>query len=124
MLLVDPQTYDMTIEAGDQEKIKFTLTDSTGAAYNATSCAFSFVAKASLDDAIGAALINVSTGANPTQWDLALASTGIIVLTFLPANTNLLGGRRLVYGLKMTDALSAPHTPRVATMVVRKNPVV
>jgi len=122
MFLVDQQTFEITVDAGDQDKVKFTLTNSDGTPFNATGATFEFTAKASLEDALGSAALRITSAANPSQFDLSQAATGIIVVELFPANTSALGGRRYYYGLKMTEASGKVHTPRVAQLVVRKNP--
>ena len=53
MLIIDPQTYETIIDAGDQERIQFTLTNSDGTAFNGTGATFELTAKNSLDDRPG-----------------------------------------------------------------------
>jgi hypothetical protein len=122
VLIIDPQTYEVTMDAGDQERIQFTLTNSDGTAFNGTGATFELTAKHSLDDAIGAAAFRITSSGQPSQYDLALVSVGIIIIELLPANTSGLGGKRLTLGLRVTDSATKPHTPRVSSLIVRKNP--
>lgn len=121
MLTVDPQTFDLGIDAGDQEKLQFTLTKSDGTAFDGTGCVFTFLAKQSLEDA--SPVISISSVSQSAQWDLTQVNLGIVVLEFLPANTSTLGGAKLHYGLKVLDSVAKPHTPRQALFTVRKNAV-
>lgn len=121
MLTVDPQTYDVGIDAGDQEKLQFTLTKSDGTPYDGSGAVFTFLAKQSLEDA--SPVISISSVSQPAQWDVSQVSVGIVVLEFVPANTNALGGSKLHYGLKVLDGTSKPHTPRQGLFTVRKNAV-
>jgi hypothetical protein len=122
MFLVDQQTFEITVDAGDQDKVKFTLTNSDGTPFNATGATFEFTAKSSLDVALASAELRLTSAANPSQFDLSGAATGIVVVEFTAANTSALGGRRYYYGLKMTEGSGKVHTPRVAFLIVRKNP--
>lgn len=125
MLIVDQQTYQITIDAGDQEKVRFTLTNSDGTPHNGTGASFEFTAKENLDTVIGSAEIRITTALNPSQFDLAQIASGILDLEFLPANTSGLGGKQVTYGLREVDSLGKPHTPRGPTaMIVRKNPTI
>ena len=122
MLIIDPQTYETIIDAGDQEKILFTLTNSDGTPFNGTGATFELTAKHSLDDAIAAAAFRITSSGQPTQFDLTNVATGIVIIELLPANTSGLGGKRLILGLRVTGGDAKPHTPRVASLIVRKNP--
>jgi hypothetical protein len=123
MLLVDQQTYDIKIDAGDQERLTLTFTNADGTPWNGTGAALEFVVKESLDDLIASPAIKITTAANPTQWDVTNIATGIAILEFLPANTSSLAGQ-FHYGVKATGADAKPHTPRRAAFTVRKNPVI
>lgn len=122
MLIIDPQTYETTMDAGDQEKIQFTLTNSDGTPFNGTGATFELTAKNSLDDAIGAAAFRITSSGQASQFDLTNVATGVITIELIPANTSGLGGKRLILGLRVTDSATKPHTPRVASLIVRKNP--
>lgn len=121
MLEIDQQTFDFEIDAGDQERIKFSLFNADGTPYNGGTGIISFIAKRSLDDAIGAAVINVVSNVG-AQWDMTNWTTGIAIFELLPANTNTLGGERLYYVARVIDSSSKPHTPRRGQMTIRKNP--
>ena len=122
MLEIDQQTFDFGIDAGDQEKIKFSLFNADGTPYNGGSGIIAFIAKRDLDDAIGAAVINIVSNVQVAQWDMSNWTTGIAILTFLPANTNTLGGQLLKYVARVIDSSGTPHTPRRGQMTIRKNP--
>lgn len=122
MLLVDPQTYDVILDENDQEKLQFTLTNADGSVFNANGSVATFIAKRSLDDNISAAVMNISSAVQVTQWDFTQAASGIIVLEFTGANTAGHGGETLLYGLKLVDGTAKVHTPRRGRMIIRKNP--
>ena len=120
MLVVDTQTQDILIDAGCQEKVRFTLTNSDGTPYNGTGSVVSFVVKESRDDLLTAAKINVDSTANPGQFDLSQISVGIVDVEFLPSNTSTLGGKTYHYGFGVVDAAAKPHEPRSAFFTVRR----
>src|SRR3990170_3989759 len=104
MLIVDPQTHDIVIDSGCQEKIQFTMTNVNGLPYDpGIGALFSFIVKESLDDAIGAAKINLASNVNPTQFDLTMISAGIFTVELIPANTSALGGKTYHYGIRIVD---------------------
>jgi hypothetical protein len=100
MLTVNAQTYQITIDRADDQTIRFTVTDSAGAALDVSAGTFKLTVKASLDDAIGsAAFQKTSPAANGI--DLTLAATGIVDVNIVPADTDDLAGL-YHYDLEMT----------------------
>jgi len=122
VLEVDQQTYNFAVDAGDQEKIKFTLFNADGTPFVGGSGTIAFIAKRSLDDTLGEAVISITSNIQTNQWDLTNWDTGIAILELLPANTSALAGERLQYVARVLDSSSKPHTPRRGLMTIRKNP--
>jgi hypothetical protein len=121
VLTVDPKTYQIVVDSGNQEKIQFTITNADGTPYNGTGATFQFVVKDSLDDLIANAKVNINSTTNAAQFDVTNAATGIVVVELLPGNTNTLGGKVYHYGFGVTDAAARPHLPRRGLIEVRKS---
>lgn len=117
-LTVDPNTYDITILRGDDQIVRFTVTTSTGAAQDVTGWSFKFTVKSSLDDAIGSANFQKTTGG----FGIALTtpSGGIVDVTLAATDTQTLGGS-YYYDLEGTDGSGLAHTVRLARFNVRKD---
>ncbi len=116
-LTVDPNTYDITIIRGDDQIIRFTVTTSTGAVQDITGWSFKFTVKASLDDAIGSALFQKTTGGGGIA--LTTPASGIVDVTITAADTAAMAGRYF-YDMQGTDTGGLVHTVRAALFWVRK----
>lgn len=117
-LTVDPNTYDITILRGDDQIVRFTVTTSTGAAQDVTGWSFKFTVKSSLDDAIGSALFQKTTGGGGIA--LTTPSSGIVDVTISASDTAAMGGRYF-YDLQGTDTGGLIKTVRLALFLVRKD---
>lgn len=117
-LTVDPNTYDITILRGDDQVVRFTVTTSTGAAQDVTGWSFKFTVKSSLDDAIGSALFQKTTGGGGIA--LTTPTSGIVDVTISAADTAAMGGGYF-YDLQGTDTGGLIKTVRLARFIVAKN---
>ncbi len=119
---VDPQTNDVGIDAGDQESLTFTFTNTDGSPWDGTGATLEFIVKSTPDDPLSSARLKITTVLNPAQWNLSQIALGIAGMEFLPENTSGLAGDRYYYGVKATGTDLKPHTPISAFFEVRKNP--
>lgn len=116
-LVVDPNTYDITILRGDDQTVRFTITTSAGAVQNVTGWSFSFTVKASLDDVIGSALFQKTVGSGIT---LTTPASGIVDVALSSSDTSGLAGN-YYYDLEGIDGSGLRHTVRLARFSVRKD---
>ena len=117
MISTNPNTGEVIIDRGDDQTIRFTVTDVAGAVKDVSAGTFTFTVKASFDDAIGAALFQRTSPAG-NGIDLTLAATGIVDVNLVAANTTSLAGR-YVYDLQMVLAGNT-RTLRTGAFIVRK----
>lgn len=100
-LTVDAQNYRITATRGDDHKIRFTVKNSSGVAYDVSANTFKFTVKASLDDSIANAKFQkLSPAANGI--DLTNATSGIVDVNLVPSDTDALAGL-YYYDLEMTE---------------------
>ena len=117
-LVVDPNTYDITILRGDDQTVRFTVTTSAGAAQDVTGWSFKFTVKSSLDDAIGSALFQKTTGGGGIALTTPLS--GIVDVTLSAADTAAMAGN-YYYDMQGTDTGGLIKTVREARFIVAKN---
>jgi hypothetical protein len=117
-LTIDPNTYDIMILRGDDQIVRFTVTTSTGAVQDITGWSFAFTVKSSLDDAIGSAKFQKTTGGGGIALTTPLS--GIVDVTLASANTSALAGN-YYYDMQGTDGSGLAHTVRLARFIVRKD---
>lgn len=101
MLTVARDTYRITASRADDHKIRFTVYNSSGAAYDVSANSFKFTVKASLDDAITSAKFQKASPASG-GIDLTLAATGLVDVNIVPSDTATLGGI-YYYDLEMLE---------------------
>lgn len=118
MLTVDANNYTITASRADDHRIRFTVKNSAGAAYNVSANTFKFTVKASLDDAIGDAKFQKSSPAG-SGIDLTSAASGIVDVNLLPADTSALSGT-YYYDLEMTES-GKVYTLRQGKFLVLKD---
>lgn len=99
-LTVNADTGRVEIARGDDQTIRFTVTDSTGAVVNITAGSFAFTVKESIDDAIGSAMFQKTSPAG-SGIDLTNGASGIADVSIVPADTSTLAGA-YVWDLQMT----------------------
>lgn len=97
MYTIDPLDGSLEMDRGDFVNPKLTITDAAGNALNVTSATFKLTVKSSLDDALAAALFQLST---PGDFDVTDAASGIVVPLILEANTQGMAGD-YVYDVEM-----------------------
>jgi hypothetical protein len=117
-LTVDPNTYDITILRGDDQTVRFTVTTSTGAAQDVTGWSFKFTVKSSLDDAIGLALFQKTTGGGGIV--LTTPASGIVDVSLSASDTQAMSGKYF-YDLQGVDLTGLTKTVRAAIFYVRKD---
>ncbi len=101
MLTVARDTYRIVASRGDDHKIRFTVYNSSGVAYDVSLNTFKFTVKESLDDAAAAQKFQRVSPAG-SGIDLTLAATGIVDVNLVPSNTSSLAGS-YHYDLEMTE---------------------
>lgn len=97
MYTIDPLDGSLEMDRGDFVNPKLTITDAAGNALNVTGATFKLTVKSSLDDALAAALFQLST---PGDFDVTDAASGIVVPLILEANTQGMAGD-YVYDVEM-----------------------
>jgi hypothetical protein len=117
-LTVNADTGLVTIARGDDQTIRFTVTDSTGAVVNITAGGFAFTVKQSIDDAIGSALFQKTSPAG-SGIDLTSGASGIADVNIVPADTSAMAGN-YVWDLQMTLS-SKVRTLAGGVFMVRKD---
>jgi hypothetical protein len=117
-LTVNQNTHTIMASRGDDHKIRFTVKNSSGVAYDVSANTFKFTVKASLDDAIGSAKFQRTSPAG-SGIDLTSAATGIVDVNLVPANTSALGGI-YYYDLEMTEG-GKVYTVRQGLFIVPKD---
>lgn len=118
MLTVNANTYQVTIDRGDDQTIRFTVKDSAGAAVNVSAGTFKFTVKSTLDDLIADAKFQKTSPA-ANGIDLTLAATGIVDVLIVPVNTSTLAG---IYYYDLEMVLSSKvRTLRRGLFVVQKD---
>lgn len=90
-LSVNAQTGEIDIARGDDQTIRFTVTDSTGAVLNVSAGTFKFTVKDDIDDAIADALFQKQSPAG-NGIDLTSAASGIVDVNVAAADTQALSG--------------------------------
>lgn len=115
MLTVNAQTKEIWITRGTDERVKFTIRDSTGALLDVSAGTFKLTVRQAYDGTIIMQL--ASPAANGI--DLTDAATGVVVATLPRTITANMGGR-YVYDLQMTLA-GAVHIPALGSLVVPKD---
>mgnify|MGYP001564060581 CR=1 FL=1 len=117
-LTVDSNNYRIDASRGDDHKIRFTVKNSSGVAYDVSANSFKFTVKTSRDDAItDAKFQKLSPAANGI--DLTSAATGIVDVNLVPADTSALAGQYF-YDLEMTES-SKVYTLRAGLFYVVKD---
>jgi hypothetical protein len=117
-LFIDPSTFDIYFARGDDQTIRFAVTNPDGTAKNITGWTFKFTVKKSIDDAIGAAKFQKTTGGGGIV--LTTPASGILDVSVAAADTQALAGRHY-YDLQGRDAGGLIGTQRIASFVVLKN---
>lgn len=101
-LTIDANNYRITATRSDDHKIRFTVKNSSGVAYDVSANTFKFTCKASLDDAITSAKFQKTSPA-ASGIDLTSAASGIVDVNLVPADTANLAGI-YYYDLEMTES--------------------
>lgn len=114
MLTLNAQTQEITIDQGDDQTVRFTITDEDGAVIDASAGTFKFTVKQFYDDTSAQFQITDSD-----DIDISQAASGIVDVAIQPADTATLAGR-YVYDLEMTLA-SKVRTLRRGRFFVRKD---
>lgn len=118
MLTVDANNFRIDASRGDDHKIRFTVKNSAGVAYDVSLNDFKFTVKQSLDDAIADAKFQkLSPAANGI--DLTSAATGIVDVNLVPADTSALAGQYF-YDFEMTES-GKTYTLRAGLFYVKKD---
>lgn len=107
MLLFDQLTEEIQIARGDTETLRVIVVNSAGVVYDVSANAFKFTVKQTIEDAIGAALFQLTNPA-ASGIDLTNADVGIVDVKIPGAYTLGMAGD-YVYDLQMTDA-DGDHT--------------
>lgn len=118
MLTVNAQTYAVVVHRADDQTIRFTVVDSTGAAMDVSSGTFKFTVKQNLDDAIGDAQFQLTSPA-ANGIDLTNAATGVVDVNIGTGDTDSLAGV-YHYDLEMTLATKV-RTLRQGLFIVQKD---
>lgn len=100
-LTIDPNNYKISATRGDDHKIRFTVKNSSGIAYDVSANTFKFTVKESLDDLIAAAKFQRQSPA-ANGIDLTSATSGLVDVNLVPSNTSTLAGL-YYYDLEMTE---------------------
>lgn len=98
-LTVNNNTGRITISRGDDQTIRFTVKNSAGVAYDVSSNSFKFTVKQYIDDLIGAAKFQKTSG---DGIDLTDAATGIVDVNVADTDTSALAGP-YVWDLEMVE---------------------
>lgn len=101
-LTVNANTGEIEIARGDDQTIRFTVTDSAGVALNVAAGTFKFTVKDSVDDDIADALFQKQDPAG-NGIDLTSAASGIVDVNIDAADTVNYAGNK-VWDLQMTLA--------------------
>lgn len=118
MLTVNAQTYAVVVHRADDQTLRFTVVDSTGAVVDVSSGAFKFTVKRNLDDDIADAAFQLTSPAG-NGIDLTSAASGIVDVNIATGDTDDLAGL-YHYDLEMT--LSAKvRTLRSGLFYVQKD---
>ena len=90
--IIDNETYFIIeIDYNSTFDLKFEITDENGAAKDVSDLTkVHFTAKSSLNDTDAAALININSSANSSQFNISSASSGVIISSLTAANNILL----------------------------------
>lgn len=119
MTIIDPLDYSIETERGDDAVIEFPIVDDDGAVLDVTGASWRFTVKASLDDAIGAAVFQLTQPA-VNGIDDTNAATGLIVVTLPHLYLENLAGE-YVYDLEMTLGGKVTTFTRNASLRVHKD---
>lgn len=117
MYTIDPVTGALEMDRGDFVNPRLTITDSAGSPLNVTGATFKLTVKSSLEDALAAALFQLST---PADFDVSGAATGIIVPLILEAFTQGMAGD-YVYDVEMILSGKTTTIVRAAQFRVLKD---
>ncbi len=90
MLEVDPLNGNITMDRGDYFDPQFTVVDAAGTPLDVSAASFTLTVKKSIDDAIAAAIFQLTTGAS--QFDMSQAAQGIVKVKGLETLTQSLSG--------------------------------
>lgn len=101
MLTVARDTYRITASRADDHKVRFTVLNASGVAYNVSANTFKFTCKRSVDDPLASAVFQKTSPA-ASGIDLTLAASGIVDVNLVPADTSGLQGGYF-YDLEMTE---------------------
>jgi hypothetical protein len=118
MLLIDSNTYRIDASRGDDHKIRFTVKNSSGMAYDVSANTFKFTVKLGLDDAIANAKFQKQDPAG-NGIDLTNATVGIVDVNLVPADTGTLSGP-YYYDFEMTESAKI-YTLRQGMFFVKKD---
>jgi len=115
MLTVNSQTKDISITRGTDERVKFTIRDSTGALLDVSAGTFKLTVRQVYDGTVVMQLASpIANGI-----DLAAAASGVVVAKLPRTITAGMGGR-YVYDLQMTLAGDV-HVPALGALTVPKD---
>jgi hypothetical protein len=118
MLIADPNNGDLTMDRGDYFDPEFTITDQNGNPLDVTGASFKLTVKASLDDAIGAAVFQLTSGAS--QFDLSGAASGVVKALGPEALTQGLAGD-YTYDLEMVLSGKTRTVQKAALLRIDKD---
>jgi hypothetical protein len=116
---IDPIENDIEAERGDDAQIEFPIVDADGNVLNVTGASWRFTVKSTLDDAIGAAIFQLTQPA-VNGIDDTDAATGIIVVTLPHLYLETMAGE-YVYDLEMTLGGKVTTFTRNARLFVPKD---
>jgi len=119
MLNIDPIDYSVEIDRGDDQEMEIPIVDADGNPLDVTGASFRLTVKASLGDAIGAAIFQLT---NPigNGIDVASAATGIIVAYLPHLYLEAMDGE-YVYDVEMILAGKVRTVVRAARFFVSKD---
>lgn len=100
MLTVDPQN-NIVVDRGDGESINFSVVNSAGAAQSVATWAFAFTVKRDIDDVIGSAKFQKTSGGGGITIEPG-SVTGLVVVQLADIDTEALSGD-YVYDLQGDD---------------------
>jgi len=116
---INPLDNELRVDRGDDVTLRVPIYDSAGAPLDCTGASFRFTVKASLDDAIGAAVFQL-TNPSVNGIDMTDAASGIVVVTMPAAYLEGMAGD-YVYDLEMTLAGKKTTVISAARLFVQKD---
>lgn len=118
MLEVDPLSGAITMDRGDYFDPQFAIVDAAGSPLNVTGATFKLTVKKSIDDPIGSAIFQLTTGAG--DFDTAGQAGGIIKAKGLETLTQGLAGA-YVYDFEMVLGSKTRTLRPGARLFIRKD---